>query len=257
MRDEIRRAFEESTQAPHPGLAAAIRARTKGRTTAARAADRRVPMSLLLAGAAAVLVVLFGAGLYLVPGGRGGTLQPAGGSHTPPIATASPSATPSPAPTASPSPAAASPSPSGATSELGPFSCATVSGGGTAGVAMTDVRVGTQAGYDRFVINYDGPVPTFRVTLQPTTTFTQDASGRPLTLQGSRGILVRVEHGSGGAGYQGPRDLKPNYPALKEAQLVGDFEGVTQWGLGIAANSCFRVLTLTGPDRLVIDVQHP
>ena len=107
------------------------------------------------------------------------------------------------------------------------------------------------------MIEYDGPVPVFQVSLRGSPTFTQDGSGRQLTLQGETGVLVRIEHGTGYPSYRGPVDFTPAYPALKEARLTGDFEGVTQWGLGISSGRCLRVFTLTGPDRLVIDVQQP
>jgi hypothetical protein len=48
----------------------------------------------------------------------------------------------------------------------------------------------------------------------------------------------------------------PNYQVLKQTTQLGDFEGIVTWGLGIASPNCFRAFALTGPDRLVVDVQH-
>lgn len=246
MRDDIRRAFADSTEAPHPALGNAIRDRIAGRPTVHSARP------LAVAAAAAGLVIAAGGLALLAPRQESVQTRPAAPR---PSALHSPAAELSPAP-ATPAPATGAPIPAAGQ----PYSCDPASGGQpaplTAPVSMTAARVGTAAGYDRFVIEYDGPVPVFQVSLRASPTFTQDGSGRQLTLQGEAGVLVRVEHGTGYPNYRGPTDFTPAYPALKEARLTGDFEGVTQWGLGVSSGSCLRVFTLSGPDRLVIDVQQ-
>jgi hypothetical protein len=54
-----------------------------------------------------------------------------------------------------------------------------------------------------------------------------------------------------------PSDVKPNLPAIREVAQIGNFERVVSYGVGLATRACFRVLELTGPTRLVIDVQTP
>lgn len=49
----------------------------------------------------------------------------------------------------------------------------------------------------------------------------------------------------------------PAYPALRQVTGAGEFEGVLTYGIGQATRAGFRAFTLTGPDRLVIDVRHP
>jgi len=125
---------------------------------------------------------------------------------------------------------------------------------------VTDVRVGTGAGYDRFVIQLDGPVPQYTITPQDTSSFMEDASGRVFQLGGTKGLRVVVHNASalsvsGTQTYSGSNDFKPGYPALKEARNMGDFERTYTWGLGVDGSGCFHAFTLTGPDRLVIDVQ--
>jgi hypothetical protein len=34
------------------------------------------------------------------------------------------------------------------------------------------------------------------------------------------------------------------------------FEGIVEWGLGISGDREFRVMTMTNPFRLVVDVKH-
>jgi hypothetical protein len=43
---------------------------------------------------------------------------------------------------------------------------------------------------------------------------------------------------------------------LKELKLICDFEGQVEWLLGLAARNGYRVLELTEPPRLVVDVRH-
>ena len=123
---------------------------------------------------------------------------------------------------------------------------------------VTDVRVGTAAGYDRFVIQFSGAVPGFTITRQNNSNFTGDASGQQFTLQGSGGLRV-VVHGATAMDQGWQADYAPSYPELREARQTGAFEGVFSWGLGVTApdGGCLRTMILTGPDRLVIDLQQP
>jgi hypothetical protein len=249
MRDQIRRAFDAMTEAPHPALRSALRARLESGPGDEPPRFWRLSVAVTLA--AGLVGLAFVASLGLSP--RNGTL-PA------PASTAS--ASPSAEPTSTPTPTAApSPSPT-VVATATPSSCASFSGGTSSMSNVTDVRVGTSAGYDRFVIQFDGPVPTYTVTPQNSSAFMQDGSGMTLQLQGSSGVKI-VVHGASGYdlnGHQtftGPQDLTPGYPVLKEARQVGDFERVFSWGLGLSQPNCVRVTTLAGPDRLVVDVLRP
>ena len=247
MRDDVRRAFDDLTDAPHPALRSALRTRLE----AGVVRDPSPVWRLAAVGAAVAVVALTLLGGYnLLLRGGGGVPQPAG--NTSPAGATSPSPGASPAPT---------PSPTGSISPLPGFACASVSAGdATSKADVTDVRVGTATGYDRFVIEFDGPVPAFTVTSQGSSAFMQDATGATLQLQGSSGVKV-VVHGASGADLNGRQtfigstDLRPGGPVLKEARQTGDFERVFSWGLGLSQPACLRVLTLTGPDRLVVDLE--
>jgi hypothetical protein len=117
------------------------------------------------------------------------------------------------------------------------------------------VRVGSASGYDRFVVEFAGAVPGFKVRPQSSPSLVQDPSGRTVTLQGSSALAVTLSPSSGQGTYSGPADFTPGYPALREARLMGDFEAVTTWGLGVNGSGCFRSFTLSSPSRLVVDVQ--
>jgi hypothetical protein len=97
-------------------------------------------------------------------------------------------------------------------------------------------------------------MPQYRLSLQPTTQFIKDASGQPVTLAGRSGIGVHFPTSTGQGSYSGGADIKAGLDSLKEVYELGDFERVLTWGLGIQGSPCYRVLELTAPTRLVIDL---
>lgn len=179
-------------------------------------------------------------------------------------------ASPSPQPTVAPSPSASP------VANLGPFVCGAGGSGGHQVVQpsrdgsgnLTAVRVAHQAGFDRVTFEFAGAtLPTYAITLQPGTHFTQDGSGMPVDLQGIQGLKV-VFHGAsemdlnGNLTYTGSNDimLAPaagSGNAVAEVRQVGDFERVLSWAVGLSARpACTRILELSSPSRLVIDVQQ-
>lgn len=120
---------------------------------------------------------------------------------------------------------------------------------------VTAVRTARHDGFDRFVIELNRPVPSFQVLPQASPTFTLDASGQRVTLQGSAGVLIRLREADNHSAYSGAGDLRPGLPVLKQARLAGDFEGVVTWALGVSGPVCVRVQAIDAPARLVVDVR--
>jgi hypothetical protein len=126
---------------------------------------------------------------------------------------------------------------------------------------LRDVRTGRHdsEGFDRFVMEFTSPNWTYVVTPQ-SNVFTRDPSGLQVTLQGTAGLRVvvrnTVNHNDQGQPVETVLNSVPDYRVLKQTTQLGDFEGIVTWGLGIARPNCFRAFVLTGPDRLVVDVQH-
>jgi hypothetical protein len=135
------------------------------------------------------------------------------------------------------------------------FQCNDQTGGGSARSDIVAVRVGSSAGYDRFVVQFAGDVPGFKVLQSGSPNVVEDASGRTVTLQGASSLRVVLNPSGAYGSYNGPNDFTPAYPILREARQIGDFEAVTTWGLGLSKPACFRSFTLTSPSRLVVDVQ--
>jgi hypothetical protein len=125
----------------------------------------------------------------------------------------------------------------------------------------SDVRVGTHVGYDRIVFEYleDG-TPAFEMrTARPP--FTQDASGLPMTVNGSPVMQITLNGATkmaddGSLTYTGPTEFEPRFAQLVHLIERGDFEAVNSWYVGFSGGDCIRAAVLTDPSRLVIDLQH-
>ena len=138
------------------------------------------------------------------------------------------------------------------------FACADFNGGKTGVANFTAARAAEQAGYDRFVLQFDAIVPSYEVKRQAKPVFTAGASGQSVTLSGTSGVLVSVFSATGGTTFTGSNDLiHPEFQVLKEAREIQDFEGHVQWGLGLSKPACMRVFVLSDPARLVVDLQIP
>jgi hypothetical protein len=181
----------------------------------------------------------------------GGTVAPGTASSTPG----------SPTPTVAPSSQDASPS-AEPTDSLPPFVCSLpASVAATASRAQIhDIRVGTHDGYDRIVWEFESGVPAVTVE-QTQPPFIADPSGLPLSVHGSSFLKIVMQGGTiltpdFAKSFTGPTSLMPVYPTLVELKSGGDFEGVSTWYVGLSGEACVRVFTLSGPDRLVMDLQH-
>jgi hypothetical protein len=138
------------------------------------------------------------------------------------------------------------------------YVCGTVSGGSTTVHShITDMRAARHTNFDRFVVEFSTVrLPHYTITPKSSSVFTLDPSGTQVDLLGSAGLKLVMHTATGRGTYTGPADLRPRFPQLREARLLGDFEGYVTWGLGLAHQSCKRVFKLTSPTRLVIDVPH-
>jgi hypothetical protein len=134
------------------------------------------------------------------------------------------------------------------------FACADASGGKTGVANLVTARVGTQPGYERFVLQFDSAIPSYTVKRQATAVFPVGATGQPITLSGTAGAMVRVHSATGANTFSGSIDIThPEYQVLKEARQTEDYEGYVGWALGLSRPACMRTYTLTDPARLVVD----
>jgi hypothetical protein len=180
------------------------------------------------------------------------------GSPSPSADAASPSAAASQStPPSTMASASAAPS-----EDLGPFSCAFPIEERRTPVhtRIVDVRVGEHDGYDRVVFEFDNGIPEF-VLSQAEAPYTEDPSGQPMDVDGTS-VLQLVLIGATRFDeefeptYDGDTEFMPGFAQLIHLVEAGDFEAVSSWYIGLGGDACVRMLTLDGPDRLVIDIEH-
>lgn len=120
--------------------------------------------------------------------------------------------------------------------------------------ALTNIRVGRHATFDRVVLDFRGPVPSaFGGTWTPT--LIADPSGMRISLPGNKFVRVVTQPASGFDTYFGPRKFTtPQLRNVRAVAIAGDFEGVLSIGLGVRHRTWLHLFTLANPSRLVIDV---
>jgi len=134
-----------------------------------------------------------------------------------------------------------------------PFTC-TDRSGGTIGISsqLSAIRTAPHDGYDRIVFDFTGQIPSYDLTRQDSATFVRDASGQPVTLDGGGGLKLIFRDTDLASGV--PSDTTPALASVREIAQIGNFERVVSYGIGISSSQCVRVLELSGPSRLVVDV---
>jgi hypothetical protein len=140
-----------------------------------------------------------------------------------------------------------------AASGLPPFTTARKISPSTGGQAeLFAIAAGCHSGYDRFVIRArSGGKPGYDVRY--VNQIVADPSGNPVSLQGTKRLLVVVHNARG---HTLPSTLTPGCSNLRQLKKAGDFEGVVSFGLGLRRRTGFRVFRLTAPTRIVVDVAH-
>jgi hypothetical protein len=125
---------------------------------------------------------------------------------------------------------------------------------------LTNIRVGAHPTYDRVVLDVTNLPSSYAYTPQDKLYY--DPSGQPVNIPGRTfGALATqgaTEHtDSGQLTYTGPQTFTtPQLTNVRAVAVIGDFEKVLSIGLGLRHAAHVHVFTLTGPNRLVIDVDH-
>ncbi|WP_243407561.1 AMIN-like domain-containing (lipo)protein [Frankia canadensis] len=109
--------------------------------------------------------------------------------------------------------------------------------------------------YERVVLEFAGGVPGYRA--QYVHEVIRPGSGAPLSLAGGAAfelvLTSTTAHDAQGAStLRTPPDGRDPSGALSYA-MAGDFEGTVHIGIGTTRATGFRIIELTGPDRLAVD----
>ena len=119
--------------------------------------------------------------------------------------------------------------------------------------ALTQIRAAHHVGYDRLVFQFSGGLPAQR-SARYVSQVLADPSGLPVQVAGSARLRVAFFPVTG-VDAQGLGTYA--LPGIIQVVNAGDFEAVLSFGVGLARAEPFRVFTLTGPSRVVIDVRTP
>ncbi len=130
-------------------------------------------------------------------------------------------------------------------------------GGTAARATITDVRVGSHAGYDRLVIEYTGGQPAYKMVPQDPKTFVGPYSGLPVSLTGKAGIHLFIYNMDIPPTFPHGTNQKPGYSELKQVIVLAVFEGQADIAIGLDRLRCPTVSLLSAPNRLVIDFATP
>jgi hypothetical protein len=225
----------------------------------------RTGLMLVALGAAALLISGCGGGgsdsvtaVTTTPGADGGTTSAGPEPTTTDSGTAAGDETGS-AGTPAPDAAPAEPAPTGTDPVIDP------SGPTAPAAVLANVRWSDRGTYDRLVLDFTGPFGGYQV--QYVDSLTEDPTGDPVELAGDAVLAVSIQGATRNNAFQtsdttpletygGPARVAPGLPNLKEVADAGDFEAVLSFGIGLDHKAGFKVMHLTGPERLVIDVAH-
>ncbi len=125
---------------------------------------------------------------------------------------------------------------------------------------VTGIRVGHHRGFDRIVLDLDGAAPGFSVRYVKR--LHADPSAHLVDLLGPTSLRIVLDPTNAhdvetGAGTMTtPRRTRWRFDQVRETAVIGDFEAFVTVGAGLARRAPFRVLTLTNPTRIVVDVRH-
>jgi hypothetical protein len=177
--------------------------------------------------------------------------RPATGAPSTAAGTASP-ATTATAPTPSPTPFVGARDP--VAGSLGTGSATPFPG------QLVDVRAAAQNGYDRITFEFTGAPTSY--TVQYVTDPAQCGSGEAIPVPaGQASLQVNFTpadaHDEQGSPTFGSTSISPGLPSIVQAVRSCDFEGYVTWVVLLTQQVDFRVIALTDPYRLAVDVAQP
>jgi hypothetical protein len=123
---------------------------------------------------------------------------------------------------------------------------------------LASVRTAKHEGFERIVFEFSGEaLPGYHVEYidHPL----QCGSGEAVDLAGNAWLEVRLTpaqaHDDSGQPTIQERERAIVFQMIKEIELTCDFEADVTWVLGVAAAHRYRVIELSAPARLVVDVE--
>ncbi len=124
---------------------------------------------------------------------------------------------------------------------------------------LVDVDHEQCAGFERFVFEFEGGVPGYRVRYVDKP-ITQCGSGRVVPVAGDAWLKMhfmpaRAHDQDSGQPTVTDRNRMLDFSNARQLVDVCDFEGNVEWVLGVGYPGRFRVTELQNPPRVVVDVK--
>jgi hypothetical protein len=92
---------------------------------------------------------------------------------------------------------------------------------------------------DTFQLTFVKGTPPYQAITQSGTDFTEDPSGKKVTLGGTDGARIVLTGFRGDqSNYKGEKKFKSPGPRLLEVVELGDSEGTVSWGVGLDGPAC-------------------
>jgi hypothetical protein len=125
---------------------------------------------------------------------------------------------------------------------------------------LREVRAAAHAAYDRVVFEFAaGPLPGYHIEYAEGTVH-QCGSGDEVSVASAATLVVRLEparaHDDQGNVTIAERRRVLALPVVRELMIICDFEAQVEWLAGLAARKPYRVMELSEPPRLVIDLGY-
>lgn len=122
------------------------------------------------------------------------------------------------------------------------------------------VRTGKHEFYDRVVFEFEGNALPGYVIEYVDKPVRDCGRGEVVPVSGDGFLMVSMRpsnaHTESGQPTVKDLQLNPDLNVLKELKRICDFEAEVQWVLGLSSPNQYRVLELTSPARLVVDISH-
>lgn len=124
---------------------------------------------------------------------------------------------------------------------------------------LAAIRTGRHPDFDRIVFEFSNALPGYHIEYidKPVRSC---GSGEVVPLAGDGWLEVRMmpsaAHTEMGEPTVSNRSLKVDLPIVKELRSTCDFEADVTWVAGVSSPNRYRVLELSDPSRLVIDIKH-
>lgn len=158
---------------------------------------------------------------------------------------------------------ASPPSPTEDTAGLPGATCESINSGNPANFPdFVEVELESEAGVDRisFLFEPDPDAPSRPPLhfIHFTDQLVTEGEGAPVEVEGEAFLVVAFQAIGVDLSseepvevYTGPEEFTPGFGTIREAEMLGDFEGQVSWGLGLARQECFVVDAR--PDRLTLE----